>query len=67
MRSSLWEDLLASIPDEWEVSGDTRQAIDQFLLGRARFLSDNFRDLFIREMPQGILDFDSLGEGTHEH
>lgn len=62
VRSSLWEDLLASIPDEWEVSGDTRQAMDQFLLGRAHFLSENFRELLIREMPQRILDFDSLGE-----
>jgi hypothetical protein len=63
-RTSLWEDLLASIPAQWEVSAEARQAIDRFLLGRAQFLSDNFSEMLRGELPEGILDSDSLGEGA---
>ena len=67
VQSHLWEDLLALIPREWQVPDDAKRAIDQFLLNRARYLSIHFRELLMREMPQGILDFDLPGEGEHEH
>jgi hypothetical protein len=67
VESRLWEDLLAQIPNEWEVSNEAKQAIDQFLLNRARYLSEHFREMFMKEMPEGILDFDLQGEVQDEH
>ena len=67
VESHLWQDLLIRIPNEWQVSDDAKRAIDQFLLNRARYLADHFREMLLREMPQGILDFDLVGEDENEH
>jgi hypothetical protein len=67
VRSHLWEDLLTLIPPEWQVSNEAKRAIDQFLLNRARYLANHFREMLMRQMPQGILDFDLVGEEEDEH
>jgi hypothetical protein len=45
----LWGDILGSIPAEWGLSNEARQAIDGFLLERARFLIDNLHRIVYSE------------------
>ncbi|MEW6209198.1 MAG: HipA family kinase [Acidobacteriota bacterium] len=62
VRSDFWEDILRSIPDAWEVSGEALEAIDRFLLDRARFLADNIRAMAFKELHPGELDFEEGGQ-----
>lgn len=57
--SEMWEDALREIPPEWEVPEETRQAINRFLLERARFLVDNLSTMLPRVFIQGKFTFDS--------
>jgi hypothetical protein len=66
VRSELWKDLLDSIRDAWAVSAPARQAIDKFLLERARFLVDNLGSLALRELQPDIRGFGSSKEGDNE-
>jgi HipA-like kinase len=63
MRSELWADLLRSIPVAWEVSQEAKQAIDRFLLERARFLADNLSRMTPSMPEQGTLNFDNTDGG----
>jgi hypothetical protein len=63
VRSELWEDLLRSIPVAWEVSQEAKQAIDRFLLERARFLADNLSRMIPSMPEQGTLNFDNTDGG----
>jgi hypothetical protein len=51
-RPEMWEDVLASIPNEWQLSNEAREAIDRFLLERARFLVDNLEHIVNNHMNQ---------------
>lgn len=51
-RPEMWADILNSIPDEWELSNAAREAIDRFLLERARFLVDNLEHIVNNHMSQ---------------
>jgi hypothetical protein len=64
VQSDLWEDLLRSIPVNWGISDEAMQAIDRFLVERARFLVDNIRAMAHRELYPGVLDFTE--GGSHE-
>ncbi len=57
--SVMWHDLLNSIPDEWQVSQEARDAIDRFLLERGRFLVDNLKYIVNKHPNQPILGFGS--------
>lgn len=54
-----WQDLIANLPDDWNVNNETRQALDKFLAGRAGFLANEFSRLLPPEPEQTELDFDS--------
>jgi hypothetical protein len=55
VQPSFWEDLLARVPEEWNMS--QKDSISQFLLDRARFLADRFPELVFRELNPGMLNF----------
>ena len=44
-KPEIWQDILFSIPNEWQLSDEARDAIDRFLLERARFLVDNLEQI----------------------
>jgi HipA-like protein len=46
----LCKGLLDDLPDAWEVSSETRKAIDKFLLERAAFLTDNIKVIAQEEL-----------------
>jgi len=56
VQPSFWEDLLARIPEERNVSSH-KESISQFLLDRARFLADRFPEMLFRELNPGMLNF----------
>jgi hypothetical protein len=58
-RSNMWADLLRSIPDEWGMSDEARQAIDEFLLERARFVVDNIEEMARKELRLDMSSQDS--------
>jgi HipA-like protein len=47
---SLCSKLMTDLPDAWDVSSETRQAIDRFLLERAAFLADNIKVIAQEEL-----------------
>jgi hypothetical protein len=51
-RPEMWADILASIPNEWQLSNEACDAIDRFLLERARFLVDNLEHIGNNHMNQ---------------
>jgi hypothetical protein len=66
ISSDIWQDLLQKIPFDWEVSQDTKNAIDRFLKDRARFLSENFPRMLPIEPEQVELDFTTKEENKNE-
>lgn len=40
------ERIIREVPDAWELSTETRAAVVDFLVDRARFLAKNFQELF---------------------
>jgi len=57
---------LREIPRDWEITEDTKSAIDRFLKDRARFLADNFPRLLPIEPRQVKLDFAADKENKNE-
>jgi hypothetical protein len=51
-RPEMWADILASVPNEWQLSNEARDAIDRFLLERARFLVHNLEHIVNNYMNQ---------------
>jgi hypothetical protein len=64
VTNELWSDLLAAIPAAWGVSSEGLQAIDRFLLARARFLTDNLHRIVHSELypARSISDNSTGGE-----
>lgn len=62
IRSDLWDDLLHTIPSNWDVKDDAKEAINRFLLERARFLADHIHSLATKEIELNKPDF-GLEEG----
>ena len=57
INKDLWQDLIAELPADWNVNNETKAAIDRFLIGRARYLADEFPRLLPVEPEQGQLGF----------
>lgn len=57
INNDQWQDLIADLPADWNVNDETKEAIDRFLIGRARFLADEFPRLLPAEPEQGQLGF----------
>lgn len=51
-RSEMWADILGSVPTGWQLPNETRDAINRFLLERARFLRDNLEHIVNNHMNQ---------------
>ena len=66
INNDLWQDLIADLPADWNVSNETKAAIDRFLIGRARFLADEFPRLLPAEPKQGELGFIISEENKNE-
>ena len=66
INANIWQNLLQKIPRDWEVSQDTKNAIDRFLKDRARFLSENFPRLLPPEPQQAKFDFTMDEENNNE-
>lgn len=66
VRSSMWADLLRSIPDEWSISDEARLAIDRFLLERASFVVDNIEEMASKELRSDVSDGGSEEEKKYE-
>jgi len=66
INSDIWQDLLQEIPCDWEISEETKSAIDRFLKDRARFLAENFPRLLPIEPQQAELNFTTEEENDNE-
>ena len=62
----IWQDLLTTLPADWNVSNKVKDAIDRFLIGRARFLADEFPRLLPAEPEQPAFDFTALEENEND-
>jgi hypothetical protein len=51
-QPEMWADILASVPNEWQLSSEARDAIDRFLLERARYLVDNLEHIVSNHVNQ---------------